>query len=96
MRYDACSIDQHNIEKAFLGFLQVTVAIKDIEEGSYERSFELKDPKDASRTMAMLKVPSHFHIPFFLSNAYLLHAQHSQDILCISTLQPAQIMCLLV
>ncbi len=35
---------------------QVTVAIKDIEEGSHVRSFELKDPKDASRTMATLKV----------------------------------------
>ena len=57
VRYDACSIDQHDIEKAFLGFLQVTVAIKDIEEGSHERSFELKDPKDASRIMATLKVP---------------------------------------
>ncbi len=35
---------------------QVTVSIKDIEEGSHVRSFELKDPKDASRTMATLKV----------------------------------------
>ena len=36
--------------------VQVTVAIKDIDEGSHVRSFELKDPKDASRTMATLKV----------------------------------------
>ena len=36
--------------------LQVTVAITDIEQGSHVRSFELRDPKDASRTMATLKV----------------------------------------
>ena len=38
--------------------VQVTVAVKDIEEGSHVRSLELKDPKDASRTMATLKVYS--------------------------------------
>lgn len=39
-----------------MSYEQVTVAIKDIQEGSHVRSFELKDPKDASRTMATLKV----------------------------------------
>ena len=57
VRHDVCSIAQHDTEKASLGFLQVTVAITDIGEGSHERFFELKDPKDASRTMATLKVP---------------------------------------
>ena len=57
VRHDVCSIAQHDTEKAFLGFLQVTVAITDIGEGSHEHLFELKDPKDASRTMATLKVP---------------------------------------
>ena len=39
-----------------MSYGQVTVAIKDIQEGSHVRSFELKDPKDVSRTMATLKV----------------------------------------
>jgi hypothetical protein len=56
------------LEKTFRAFLQVTVAIRDIEEGSHERSFELKDLKDASRTMAKLKVPRYFHIPLTLKN----------------------------
>ena len=36
--------------------MQVTVAVSDIEEGCHVRSLELKDPKDASRIMATLKV----------------------------------------
>ena len=32
------------------------MAVTDIEQGSHVRTFELRDPKDASRAMATLKV----------------------------------------
>ncbi|CAK0735032.1 hypothetical protein CVIRNUC_000518 [Coccomyxa viridis] len=41
-------------EGGFFG--SVTVGVTDIEQGSHVRSFELRDPKDANRIMATLKV----------------------------------------
>jgi len=53
-----CEAQRDREQAGAVVLVQVTVAIKDIQQGCHLRSFELKDPKDASRTMATLKVDS--------------------------------------